>query len=96
MLPALFRRQPRLIIIVDGITRIITEAITIDFITAAITTDTVITGITIYTGLGFPGPPGIIAIGKRTWRRAPSCASPLFELACVRPASTRRLILLYI
>jgi uncharacterized membrane protein YdbT with pleckstrin-like domain len=83
VLSALFRRQPRLIIIGDVITRITTEAITIDIITVAITTVTVITEITIYTGLGFPGRPGIIAIGKRTWRRAPSCVSPLFELARV-------------
>ena len=77
MLPASFRRQPRLIIIVGGITRITTEAITIDIITVAITTDTVTTGITIYTGLGFPAPLDITAIGKRMRRRAPGCASRL-------------------
>ena len=49
---------------VDGIIRIVTEAITIDIITEAIITVTVITGTTIYTALGFLDRAGIIVIGK--------------------------------
>jgi hypothetical protein len=59
VLPVLFRRQPRLIITVDGIT---------DIITGGITTDITITGTTIGTGPGLSaslGVQGIIAIGKR-------------------------------
>ena len=61
MLPGLFRRQLRLIIIVDGITHITTEAITIH---------TVITDIIIGTGPGLRDLTDIIAIGKRTRKRA--------------------------
>ena len=59
MLPALFRRQPRLIITVDGIT---------DTPIAAITTNITIAATTIGTGPGLSasmGAQGIIAIGKR-------------------------------
>ena len=59
MLPALFRRQPRLIITVDGIT---------DTPIAAITTNITIAATTIGTGPGLSasmGLQGIIAIGKR-------------------------------
>ena len=48
----------------DGITHIITEAITIDIITVAITTDTVTTGVIIGTGPGLRDLPDIIVIGK--------------------------------
>jgi hypothetical protein len=68
VLPVLFRRQLRLIIAVDGITHIPTEAITTDIITEGITTDITITGNTIGTGAGLSasmGVQGIIAIGKR-------------------------------
>jgi hypothetical protein len=54
--PAFFQRQPRLTFIVDGITHIITEAIT---------TLTVTTGITIGTGPGLWDLTDITAIGKR-------------------------------
>jgi hypothetical protein len=59
VLPVLFRRRLRLIIIVDGITDIVTEGITTDITT---------TGTTIDTGPGLSasmGVQGIIAIGKR-------------------------------
>ena len=67
MLPALFRRQLRLIITVDGITHITTEAITTHTTTEGITTDIAIAGTTIGTGPGLSarmGVQGIIAIGK--------------------------------
>ena len=59
MLPVLFRRQLRLIIMVDGTTDIVTEGITTDITT---------TGTTIDIGPGLSGSMGvqrIIAIGKR-------------------------------
>jgi hypothetical protein len=59
LLPALFRRQLRLIITMDGNTHITTEGIT---------TDILIAGTTIGTGTGSSasmGVQGIIAIGKR-------------------------------
>ena len=68
MLPVLFRRQLRLIITMDGITHITTEAITTDITTEGITTDIAITGTTIGSGPGLSasmGVQGIIAIGKR-------------------------------
>ena len=68
VLPALFRRQLRLIITMDGITHITTEAITTNTTTEGITTDITITATTIGTGLGLSasmGVQGIIAIGKR-------------------------------
>jgi hypothetical protein len=63
LLPVLFRRQPRLIVTMDGITRITTEAIT---------THIAITGTTICTGAGLSasmGAPDIIAIGNRAVAR---------------------------
>jgi hypothetical protein len=59
VLPVLFRRKLRLITTVDDTTDIPTEGIT---------TDIIITGTTIGTGLGLSasmGVQGIIAIGKR-------------------------------
>ena len=67
MLPALFRRQLRLIITVDGIIHITIEAITTHITTEGITTDIAIAGTTIGTGPGLSarmGVQGIIAIGK--------------------------------
>jgi hypothetical protein len=51
--------------IVGGIIRIVTEATTIGIATVATTTDTVTTGVTIYTERGFLGHLGITAIGKQ-------------------------------
>jgi len=68
VLPALFRRQLRLIITMDGITHITTEAITTNTTTEGIITDIIIAGTTIGTGPGLSastGVQGIIAIGKR-------------------------------
>ena len=68
MLPALFRRQLRLIITMDGITHITTGAITTHITTEAIITDIIIAGTTIGTGTGSSASmcvQAIIAIGKR-------------------------------
>ena len=68
VLPALFRRQLRLIITMDGITHITTEAITTNTTTEGIITDIIIAGTTIGTGIGSSASMGvqaIIAIGKR-------------------------------
>jgi len=68
VLPGLFRRQLRLIIIVDGITHITIEAITTHITTEGITTHIALAGTTIGTGPGLSastGVQGIIAIGKR-------------------------------
>jgi hypothetical protein len=70
VLPVLFRRRLRLIIIVDGITDIVTEGITTDITT---------TGTTIDTGPGLSASMGvqdIIGIGKRIIAHR---ASPFFE-----------------
>ena len=75
MLPALFRRQLRLIITMDGIIHITIEAITTHITTEGITTHIAIAGTTIGTGPGLSGSTGvqgIIAIGKRVL-----CAPPL-------------------
>ena len=72
MLPALFRRQLRLIITVEGITHITIEAITTHITTEDITTDIAIAGTTIGTGPGSSasmGVQGTIAIGKRIIER---------------------------
>ena len=68
MLPVLFRRKLRLIITVDGITDITTEAITTDIVTKGITTGITIASTTIGIALGLSasmGVQGIIAIGNR-------------------------------
>jgi hypothetical protein len=68
VLPALFRRQLRLIITVDGITHIATEAITTNITTEGVTTDINIVGTTIATVPGLSvsmDVQGIIAIGER-------------------------------
>ena len=59
MLPVLFRRKLRLIIIVDGITDIVTEGITTDI---TITTTTIGTGLGLWASMGVQA---IIAIGNR-------------------------------
>ena len=72
MLPALFRRQLRLIITVEGITHITIEAITTHITTEGITTHIAIADTTMGTGPGLPastGVRGIIAIGKRVIMR---------------------------
>ena len=73
MLLVLFRRQPRLIVTTDGITRIPTEAITTDIATRGITTSISTAGTTIGTGVGLSASVGvqdIIAIGKRIVARS--------------------------
>ena len=73
VLPVSFQRQLRLIVTMDGITHITTEAITTDIATKGITTGITIVGITIGTALGLSASMGvqdIIAIGKR------NCARP--------------------
>ena len=68
MLLVLFRRQPRLIVTTDGITRIPTEAITTVIATKGITTSISTAGTTIGTGVGLSASVGVqdtIAIGKR-------------------------------
>ena len=62
---SLFRRQLRLIITVDGITHITTEAITTNITTEAITTDIAITGTTIGSGPGLSASMGVQGI--RYW-----------------------------
>ena len=64
MLGVLFRHRLQLIITMDGITHIATEAITTAIATEATTTAITTTGIIIAIGLGSLGHGGIIGIGK--------------------------------
>ena len=66
--PVFFQRQRRLIVTMDGIIRIATEAIITDIATKGITTSISTAGTTIGTGVGLSASVGVqdtIAIGKR-------------------------------
>jgi hypothetical protein len=85
VLPALFRRQLRLIIIGDGITHITIGGITTHTSTEAITTNIAIAGITIGAAPGLSASTGvqdIIGIGKRIT----VARSPFFEKQAQTPA----------
>ena len=72
-MPVLFRRLLRLIVTMDGIIHIPTEAITTDIATKGITTGITMAGTTIGTGVGLSASMGvqdIIAIGKRIVARS--------------------------
>ena len=67
MLPVLFPRQPRLIVTMDGIIHITTEAITTDIATKGIIISISTVGTTIGTAVGLSASVGVqdtIAIGE--------------------------------